>query len=52
MKIDLADKYEGKGTRKCRICGTPRGLIRLYKIYVCRRCFREHANEIGFEKLW
>jgi len=48
---DYEDRYEGKGKRKCRICGTSRGLIRAYGIYICRRCFREHARELGFEKL-
>ncbi|MGC8547752.1 MAG: 30S ribosomal protein S14 [Candidatus Micrarchaeia archaeon] len=50
MKSDYADRYEGKGTRKCRFCGTSKGLIRVYGIYVCRRCFREHAKELGFQK--
>ncbi|MGC8623204.1 MAG: 30S ribosomal protein S14 [Candidatus Micrarchaeia archaeon] len=43
-------KQKGRGLRKCRICGTSRGVIRSYNLYVCRRCFREHAEELGFEK--
>jgi len=39
-----------KGDRKCRICGTARGLIRKYDLYICRRCFRECAEEMGFSK--
>ncbi len=44
------DKRKGRGTRRCRICGTSRGLIRRYSLNICRRCFREVAREIGFEK--
>ena len=51
MKVNPTEKYKGKGIRKCRICGTSRGLIRSYSLYLCRRCFRENAPNIGFEKL-
>lgn len=45
-------KYDkkGKGKRKCRICGGVEGLIRKYGLNVCRKCFREIAEEIGFKK--
>eukprot|EP00179_Madagascaria_erythrocladioides_P017433 CAMPEP_0198338734 /NCGR_PEP_ID=MMETSP1450-20131203/36650_1 /TAXON_ID=753684 ORGANISM="Madagascaria erythrocladiodes, Strain CCMP3234" /NCGR_SAMPLE_ID=MMETSP1450 /ASSEMBLY_ACC=CAM_ASM_001115 /LENGTH=54 /DNA_ID=CAMNT_0044043629 /DNA_START=20 /DNA_END=184 /DNA_ORIENTATION=+ len=42
-------KY-GKGSRQCRACGCRSGLIRKYNLYVCRRCFRERAKDIGFVK--
>ena len=50
MKVRIEDKLKGKGTRKCRLCGTSRGLIRSHKLYICRRCFREVARSIGFVK--
>ncbi len=50
MKIKMEDKLKGKGTRKCKICGTSRGLIRAHSINICRRCFREVAPSIGFDK--
>ena len=40
----------GKGSRSCRICGNKTGLIRKYGLMVCRQCFREDANLIGFKK--
>ncbi|MCL4380882.1 30S ribosomal protein S14 [Candidatus Marsarchaeota archaeon] len=43
-------KFKGKGLRKCRICGTSRGVIRSHRLYICRRCFRETAEKIGFNK--
>ncbi|MBI5229154.1 30S ribosomal protein S14 [Candidatus Micrarchaeota archaeon] len=46
----LETKFKKRGKRKCRFCGNSRGLIRAYDLYVCRKCFREHAKEIGFEK--
>ncbi|EHY65028.1 small subunit ribosomal protein S29e [Nematocida ausubeli] len=41
----------GKGSRQCRSCMGRRGLIRQYELMMCRRCFREYATDIGFEKL-
>lgn len=35
---------------RSRICGSRRGLIRKYGIDLCRRCFREQAEAIGFKK--
>lgn len=46
----LKSKYKGRGTRKCRFCGTARGIIRKYRLTICRRCFREMGEEIGFRK--
>ncbi len=43
-------KYQGKGMRKCRFCGSARALIRSYGLRICRRCFREVGEEIGFRK--
>ncbi|MDE1860912.1 MAG: 30S ribosomal protein S14 [Candidatus Micrarchaeota archaeon] len=43
-------KQKGRAKRKCRICGSSRALIRSYRLYVCRRCFREVGPSIGFEK--
>lgn len=50
MKMNYNNRYRGKGGRKCRICGTSRGVIRSYGLCICRRCFREVAEEIGFIK--
>ncbi|MEM0437819.1 MAG: 30S ribosomal protein S14 [Candidatus Micrarchaeia archaeon] len=43
-------KFKGKGTRKCRFCGTARGLIRKYRLNICRRCLRDYGEQIGFRK--
>ncbi len=50
MQIRMEEKYKGKGIRKCRICGSSRGLIRSHNLYICRRCFRETAPGLGFKK--
>ncbi len=50
MRVRMEEKYKGKGMRKCRICGTARALIRSHNLYMCRRCFREVAKDIGFKK--
>ena len=40
----------GKGSRQCRVCSARIGLIRKYHLFICRRCFREYATDIGFIK--
>jgi small subunit ribosomal protein S14 len=50
MKVRIEEKFKGKGIRKCRICGTSRGLIRSHDLYICRRCLREVAAKLGFKK--
>jgi small subunit ribosomal protein S14 len=44
------DRQRGKGIRMCGKCGTTKGLIRKYGLYVCRRCFREMGTDLGFHK--
>ncbi|PWN23358.1 hypothetical protein BCV69DRAFT_280968 [Microstroma glucosiphilum] len=41
----------GKGSRTCRVCGNPGGIIRKYSLDICRQCFRDNAKEIGFAKV-
>ncbi|KAK3952504.1 ribosomal protein S14p/S29e-domain-containing protein [Pseudoneurospora amorphoporcata] len=41
----------GKGARSCRVCTHSAGLIRKYGLNICRQCFREKANDIGFTKV-
>lgn len=40
----------GKGSRRCIRCGTHEAIIRMYGLNLCRRCFREVAEQIGFKK--
>ena len=41
---------KGSAERGCRICKKRRGVIRSYGINMCRRCFRERADKLGFVK--
>uniref|UniRef100_A0A0D9ZDS0 SANT domain-containing protein n=1 Tax=Oryza glumipatula TaxID=40148 RepID=A0A0D9ZDS0_9ORYZ len=43
-------KNYGPGSRVCRVCGNPHGLIRKYGLMCCRQCFRSNAKDIGFIK--
>ena len=48
-KIEKSKKLKGHSTRdhnRCKLCGRPRGYIRLFG--VCRLCFRElvHKGEL------
>ena len=40
----------GKDSRACRVCNNTHGLIRKYGLNICRKCFRERANLIGFKQ--
>ncbi|MBN2066877.1 MAG: 30S ribosomal protein S14 [Candidatus Diapherotrites archaeon] len=44
------DIREMKRKRVCRVCGTRQAVIRKYGLFVCRRCFKEIAEKIGFQK--
>ncbi|WXG42832.1 MAG: 30S ribosomal protein S14 [Promethearchaeati archaeon SRVP18_Atabeyarchaeia-1] len=41
----------GKGSRQCSRCGSHQAIIRRYKLNLCRRCFREVSEKLGFKKL-
>ena len=40
----------GIATQKCQRCGRFGAHIKQYGLHVCRQCFREIAEEIGFKK--
>jgi len=60
MTNDDAKKVDRHNTKKirspklkefhCRICGGQRGMIRKYGINLCRRCFKDYAEKLGFRK--
>lgn len=43
-------KKFGKGSRGCRRCGQYDAIIRKYDLNLCRQCFRELAESLGFKK--
>ncbi|HVL87693.1 MAG TPA: 30S ribosomal protein S14 [Candidatus Thermoplasmatota archaeon] len=40
----------GRGANRCQRCGVFTGLIRKYRLFVCRHCFREIGPDLGFKK--
>jgi small subunit ribosomal protein S14 len=44
------DRKFGKSTKLCQRCGNMRGFIQKYGLKLCRKCFREIAEDIGFKK--
>ena len=45
------EKKFGRGSRWSRICGCNTSCIKKYDLHLCRQCFREVANSLGFKKL-
>ncbi len=41
------NKYRKK---RCGMCGVQKGLIAKYKLGICRRCFKQNAERLGFKK--
>jgi len=39
-----------KRDRECKICGTRKGFQRKYGLNICRRCFKDNAPRLGFQK--
>lgn len=44
------DRKAGVAARKCERCGRYGAHIKQYNLNLCRHCFREIAEEIGFKK--
>ncbi|MDV3293408.1 MAG: 30S ribosomal protein S14 [Nitrososphaerales archaeon] len=40
----------GKSTHYCKRCGQYGAVIRSYDLVLCRQCFREVAEKLGFRK--
>ncbi len=40
----------GKSTKKCRKCGRTGGHISKYGLHLCRQCFRDNAEKLGFKQ--
>ncbi len=49
MKEDKKYKFERK-KGKCKMCGSQKGVIKKYDLNLCRRCFKQNAEKLGFEK--
>ncbi|MEM4366626.1 MAG: 30S ribosomal protein S14 [Candidatus Anstonellales archaeon] len=46
----MKEMRKKRGERRCKMCGSSRGLIRKYNLNLCRKCFRERAVKLGFRK--
>jgi len=44
------DRKTGVSVRKCERCGRFGAHLKQYNLNLCRQCFREIAEEIGFNK--
>ena len=44
------DRKSGIASQKCRRCGRYGAHLGQYNLNLCRQCFREIAEEIGFKK--
>ena len=49
-KTNTHPRLYGKDAHACRVCRNTHGLIRKYGLSLCRRCFRERAEMIGFKQ--
>jgi len=44
------EKKSGIASRKCEKCGRFGAHLNQYNLHLCRQCFREMAEELGFKK--
>lgn len=40
-----------KEARYCQICHNNKGMVHKYHVDLCRRCFKDYAEKMGFKKL-
>jgi small subunit ribosomal protein S14 len=50
QKNTAKERKFGRGSRSCSRCGSHGPIIRRYNLNLCRQCFREVAQKIGFKK--
>ena len=51
MKDRTSERKKKKKATYCRNCKNNKGMIHRYGINMCRRCFKEYAEKMGFKKL-
>jgi len=39
-----------KRNRVCKVCGTRKAFLRVYGLNMCKRCFKDNAPRLGFQK--
>ncbi|RME52824.1 30S ribosomal protein S14 [Candidatus Woesearchaeota archaeon] len=44
------ERKTGRNVKECRRCGRKGGHIQKYGLQLCRQCFRQHAEDIGFKQ--
>ncbi|MDD5502084.1 MAG: 30S ribosomal protein S14 [Candidatus Thermoplasmatota archaeon] len=49
MQVKQRKKQYGRKVG-CERCGRKRGIVRRYGLHLCRQCFRDTAESIGFRK--
>ena len=49
MKQEIEYKFEKK-QKACKLCGSQKAVISKYKLDICRRCFKQNAERLGFKK--
>ncbi|KAK0556363.1 40S ribosomal protein S29 [Tilletia horrida] len=50
MRVPVEDRVRCSMLIHCRVCGNQGGIIRKYGLDICRQCFREKSDSIGFAK--
>ncbi len=50
MAHEKRDRDFGRSVNPCKRCGKTKGVIRKYGLNVCRGCFRDMAETLGFRK--
>ncbi len=47
---DTDNKKFEKRKPRCKMCGSQKAMISKYKLGICRRCFKQNAEKLGFKK--
>ncbi|MDO8427602.1 MAG: 30S ribosomal protein S14 [Candidatus Diapherotrites archaeon] len=42
--------YQDIKEKGCKICGMRAGFVSKYHLFICRRCFKDLAENLGFKK--
>lgn len=46
----MSEEKPGRGKNKCERCNSRAAVYQMFDLNLCRRCFREIASKMGFDK--
>ena len=50
MSNDKTSKTMNRKPKECKMCGSQKAFVGKYNLNLCKRCFKQNAERLGFKK--